>query len=83
MELIATHIGADFDAFAAMIAACKLHPGARLFFPGSREESLRRMLESGLVEFSELRRKDIDPGALTRVILCDVNRERLALCVLP
>jgi tRNA nucleotidyltransferase (CCA-adding enzyme) len=80
MELIATHIGADFDAFAAMIAACKLHPGARLFFPGSREESLRRMLESGLVEFSELRHKDVDPASLTRVILCDVRqKERIGV----
>ena len=56
MELISTHIGADFDAFAAMVAAARLHPGAKMFFPGSREESLRRMLESGLVELSELRR---------------------------
>jgi tRNA nucleotidyltransferase (CCA-adding enzyme) len=80
MHLISTHIGADFDAFAAMIAASKLHPEARLFFPGSREESLRRMLESGLFEFSELKRKDIDPAALTRVILCDVRqKERIGI----
>ena len=80
MELISTHIGADFDAFAAMIAASKLHPEARLFFPGSREESLRRMLDSGLLELSELRHKDIDPNALTRVILCDVRqKERIGV----
>jgi tRNA nucleotidyltransferase (CCA-adding enzyme) len=79
-ELISTHIGADFDAFAAMIAASKLHPEAQLFFPGSREESLRRMLESGLFEVSELRRKDVDPAALTRVILCDVRqKERIGI----
>lgn len=80
MELISTHIGADFDAFAAMVAAARLHPGAKMFFPGSREESLRRMLESGLVELSELRRKEVDPAALTRVILCDVRqRERIGV----
>lgn len=80
MQLISTHIGADFDAFAAMIAASKLHPEARLFFPGSREESLRRMLETGLVELSELRRKDVDPTMLTRIILCDVRqRERIGV----
>lgn len=80
MHLISTHIGADFDAFAAMIAASKLHPEARLFFPGSREESLRRMLETGLFQFSELRRKDVDPEALTRVILCDVRqKERIGV----
>lgn len=80
MELISTHIGADFDAFAAMIAAARLHPEAKMFFPGSREESLRRMLESGLVELSELRRKEVDPAALTRVILCDVRqKERIGV----
>ncbi|MES1241283.1 MAG: CBS domain-containing protein [Acidobacteriota bacterium] len=80
MHLISTHIGADFDAFAAMVAALKLHPEARLFFPGSREESLRRMLESGLFELSELRHREIDPGSLTRVILCDVRqRERIGV----
>jgi tRNA nucleotidyltransferase (CCA-adding enzyme) len=80
MELISTHIGADFDAFAAMVAAARLHPGAKMFFPGSREESLRRMLESGLVELSELRRKEVDPAALTRVILCDVRqKERIGV----
>lgn len=76
MELISTHIGADFDAFASMIAARKLHPGARLFFPGSREESLRRMLETGLFEFEELRQRQIDPDDVERVILCDSRQRR-------
>ena len=55
MELIATHIGADFDALASSLIARKLHPEARLFFPGSREESVRRMLESGFIERRVLR----------------------------
>jgi len=80
MEILTTHINADFDGLAAMVAALRLHPEARLFFPGSREESVRRMLESGLVEISELKRKDVDPSLLTRVILCDVRqRERIGV----
>jgi tRNA nucleotidyltransferase (CCA-adding enzyme) len=80
MELISTHIGADFDAFAAMAAALRLHPQAKLFFPGSREESVRRMLDSGLVELSEVKRKEVDPAAITRVILCDVRqKERIGV----
>jgi tRNA nucleotidyltransferase (CCA-adding enzyme) len=80
MEILSTHLGADFDGFAAMTAARKLHPDARLFFPGSREESLRRMLESRQVEFTELRQRDVDPAALTRVILCDVRqRDRIGI----
>src|SRR6185503_17260460 len=80
MELLVTHLGADFDAFAAMLAARRLHPEARLFFPGSREGSLRRMLGARGVEVDELRHKDVDPSALTRVILCDTRqRERLGI----
>jgi tRNA nucleotidyltransferase (CCA-adding enzyme) len=78
MEILTTHINADFDALAAMVAASRLHPGARLFFPGSREESVRHMLESGIVEIpevaQELKRKEVDPESITRVILCDVRQ---------
>ncbi len=76
MELISTHLGADFDAFASMLVARKLYPGAQLFFPGSREESLRRMLDTGLVEFEELRHRQVEPGTIERVILCDSRQRR-------
>jgi len=74
MELIATHIGADFDAFASMLVARRLHPEAKLFFPGSREGSVRRTIEARRIEVPELRQKDVDPAAITRVILCDVRQ---------
>ena len=80
MELITTHIGADFDALASSVIARKLHPAAELFFPGSREESVRRMLDSGFVELRELRQRQIDPDRLTRVILCDSRQpDRLGI----
>jgi tRNA nucleotidyltransferase (CCA-adding enzyme) len=80
MELIATHLGADFDAFAAMLVVRRFHPQARLFFPGSREGSLRRMIEARHIEVPELRQKDVDPAALTKVILCDIRqRERIGI----
>ncbi len=80
MELISTHLGADFDGFASMIAARRLHPGAELFFPGSREGSLRRMIEARGLELPELRHKDVDPAALTRIILCDIRqRDRIGI----
>ncbi|HYH46647.1 MAG TPA: hypothetical protein VEG34_13260, partial [Thermoanaerobaculia bacterium] len=83
MELLVTHLGADFDAFASVVVARRLHPAARPFFPGSREESVRRLLEEGLVDIGELgevRQKDVDPAALTRVILCDIRqRGRLGI----
>lgn len=80
MELLTTHINADFDALAAVVAALRLHPGAQIFFPGSREESVRRMLDSGFFEVAELKRKDIEPGEITRIILCDVRqRDRIGI----
>ncbi len=38
--LITCHVNADFDAFAAIIAAQFLYPGAILLFPGTQEKSL-------------------------------------------
>ena len=41
MEIITTHINADFDCLGGMIAAKKLYPRAEMVFPGSQERSLR------------------------------------------
>jgi tRNA nucleotidyltransferase (CCA-adding enzyme) len=74
MEILTTHVGADFDAFASMMVARRFHPEARLFFPGSREGSVRRMIEARGLEVPEIRQKEVDPAALTRVILCDIRQ---------
>jgi len=75
MELLTTHLGADFDAFASVMLARRLHPEARVLFPGSKEESVRRLLEGPFgreVPFEEVKQKEVEPAELTRVILCDV-----------
>lgn len=41
MQVILSHAGADFDAFASMVAARKLYPEARMFFTGSPEPNVR------------------------------------------
>ncbi len=80
MELIITHVGADFDALASMLLARRLHPEARLFFPGSRELSVRRMLKARGFELNEIRQKEIDPATIDRIILCDIRqRNRLGV----
>jgi tRNA nucleotidyltransferase (CCA-adding enzyme) len=83
MEIVTTHVGADFDALASVLVARKLHPGARVLFPGSKEESVRRMLDGPLgreVPFEEVKQKEVDPSALRRVILCDVvQRDRIGV----
>lgn len=73
-ELIITHLGADFDAVGSMLAARRLHPEAWLFFPGSKEESVRRWLEEEGVELPEVRRRDVVPDALERIVLCDIRQ---------
>jgi tRNA nucleotidyltransferase (CCA-adding enzyme) len=75
MEVITTHINADFDSLGSMLAAKKLYPNAVLVFPGSQEKSLRRFfLESVLytVPFEKL--KGIDMASVTRLILVDIRQ---------
>ena len=44
MDLITTHINADFDALGSIVAAKKLYPDSRLLLPGSQEEAVREFL---------------------------------------
>lgn len=41
MDIIISHISADFDALASMVAAQKLYPQAKLFFTGSPEQPVK------------------------------------------
>ncbi len=74
MDVITSHLNADFDCMASMLAARKLYPDAKLVFPGSQERNLRRFLnESGLTfEFTRLRSIDMD--SIDRLIVVD-NRQ--------
>ncbi|MDH4318003.1 MAG: CBS domain-containing protein [Desulfobulbaceae bacterium] len=75
MEVITTHVNADFDGFAAMVAAKKLYPEAELVFSGSQEKNLRDYLAQqfqGLYDFK--RYKHIDLGKITKLIVVDVRQ---------
>ncbi len=41
ITIITTHINADFDAVASLLAAQKLYPDSVVVFPGSQEKKLR------------------------------------------
>ncbi|MBC8461586.1 MAG: DHH family phosphoesterase [Deltaproteobacteria bacterium] len=74
-EIITTHINADFDALASMIAAHKLYPEAALVFPGSQEKNLRDFFlhsTSYLFNFSKI--KQIDFDRIKRLILVDTRQ---------
>ena len=75
MEVITTHVNADFDAFASMMAAKKLYPDAILAFAGSQEKSLRDFfLSSAIYAFKCKKLKDIDLKKVRRLILVDIRQ---------
>ena len=72
MELIVSHINADFDAFSSMVAAKKLYPDAEPVFPGSQEKKLRKFIEA----FDPMpikRIKNIDLSAVDSLIVVDAK----------
>lgn len=86
MDLITTHIGADFDSLAAMIAAKKLYPEAELVFPGSQERSVRDYLAQEFRNIYEFKKfKHIDLRRVQRLIVVDTRQAerigRLAECL--
>ena len=69
MEIITTHTNADFDAVAAMMAAKRLYPEARLIFPGTQERNVRTFLAQHSIEFDKI--KDVPLDQVTRLIIVD------------
>ncbi|MBW2434836.1 MAG: hypothetical protein JRF36_14610, partial [Deltaproteobacteria bacterium] len=64
LTIITTHVNADFDALASMLAAQKLYPDALVVFPGSQEKNLKNffidsmaylfnMADIGQIDFSK------------------------------
>lgn len=78
LEIITTHLHADFDCVASMVAARKLYPGAVLVFPGSQEKNVRDYLAETDVALPSLRLKGLDFKDIRRVIVVDAStRERI------
>ncbi|HLG43716.1 MAG TPA: CBS domain-containing protein [Nitrospirales bacterium] len=71
MDLITTHLNADFDGLASMVAARKLYPGAALVFPGGTQETVRSFL--AVHDLGITRLKDLDLAQVTRLILVDTQ----------
>lgn len=78
MNIITTHLNADFDALASMIAASKYYPDALLVFPGSQEKTVRDFLSSSHLNVTFAKIKDIDLQDIERLIIVDIkSRERI------
>jgi len=72
MDLITTHVNADFDCLGAMVAARRLYPDAVMVFSGSQEKSMRDFfLKSTGYALDFKRLKDLDLSGVRRMVLVD------------
>jgi tRNA nucleotidyltransferase (CCA-adding enzyme) len=75
LEVITTHLNADFDAMASMVAARKLYPNAILSFPGSQERNLRDFFIRSSFYFMDFTRaKQVPIEEIKRLILVDTRQ---------
>ena len=74
LTVITTHVNADFDALASMLAAQKLYPEAQVVFPGSQEKNLKNFFINSMVYlFNMVNINDIDFSEVKRLILVDTR----------
>ncbi len=74
MIIITTHINADFDAVASLLAAQKLYPEALVVFPGANDRTLNNFFVntiSYLLNMADI--KDIDFAKVIRLVLVDTR----------
>ncbi len=75
LTVITTHINADFDAVASMLAAQKLYPESVVVFPGSQEKNLRNFFVNSMAYlFNMADIKDIDFADIRRLVLVDTRQ---------
>ena len=77
LTVITTHINADFDAMASLLAAQKLYPDAVVVFPGSQETNLRNFFIKSMVYlFNMADIKDIDFAQVKTLVLVDTRQTK-------
>jgi tRNA nucleotidyltransferase (CCA-adding enzyme) len=75
VTVITTHINADFDALASMLAAQKLYPEALVVFPGSQEKNLKNFFINSMAYlFNMVDINRIDFDSITRLVLVDTRQ---------
>ncbi|MCK5162947.1 MAG: CBS domain-containing protein [Desulfobacula sp.] len=74
--IITSHINADFDAIASMLAAQKLYPGSVIIFPGSQEKNLRDFfISSTSYLFNMADPASIDFSQTSRLVIVDTRQK--------
>jgi tRNA nucleotidyltransferase (CCA-adding enzyme) len=76
--LIATHTNTDFDAFASLLAARRLYPGAVVALPGSLNRNVREFYRLHADELDLVESARVEAGAVRRLIVVEtVSAARL------
>ncbi|MCP4899062.1 MAG: CBS domain-containing protein [bacterium] len=76
MQIVTTHLSADFDAFSACVCALRLYPGHQVLFPGSQEAAVRRFLAEVDTPFPEVRLRVVRRERLDNVVVVDTRTPR-------
>jgi tRNA nucleotidyltransferase (CCA-adding enzyme) len=75
LTLIATHINADFDAVASLLAAQKLYPEALVVFPGSQEKNIRNFLVNSMgYLFNRGDLNTLDFSSVEKLVIVDTRQ---------
>jgi tRNA nucleotidyltransferase (CCA-adding enzyme) len=74
MEIIVTHLSADFDSFAGMVAAKKLFPAASIVLPTAINSNVRKFISLYEDELPELTEAgDVDFKEVKKLIMIDTR----------
>jgi tRNA nucleotidyltransferase (CCA-adding enzyme) len=73
VEVIVTHANTDFDAFAAMLAARRLYPGAVVALSGSLNRNVRDFYRLHAEELDVMEHGRVDLAAITRLIVVETS----------
>ena len=73
MQVIVTHANTDFDAFAAMLAARRLYPGAVVALSGSLNRNVRDFYRLYAEELDIAEPGRIDPAQVERLIVVETS----------
>jgi len=74
MEIIVSHVSADFDAFAAMVAANRLFPEAKIIIPTAVNSNVRKFISLYEDELPPLNEgADVDFKLVKRAIIVDTR----------
>src|SRR5207247_7023904 len=76
--LILSHANTDFDAFAGMLAAQMLYPGARICLQGGVNRNVREFFNLHAEQIPSVEPSTVDRDGVRRLVLVEVSdAERL------